>query len=224
MIKKSLLVLSVFFCLGSSVFASHPALEKELYTLRDPSTDRKQFRSSMKKVGEYLALEVSKDLVTKQTSMKTLLGVEAQHALLNEEIVLVTILRAGLPLLDGFLKVFPDAEVGFFAMARDEETLKARVDYIGIPQMEGKTVILVDPMIATGGSILDAIRVIEGLNPKRVIAVGAFVTEYGMNRVHQHNPSIVFYKGVIDPILNEVGYIVPGLGDAGDRAFGNKCQ
>lgn len=221
---KSLLVILVFFCLGSSVFASHPALEKELYILRDPSTDRKQFRSSMKKVGEYLALEMSKDLVTKQANMKTVLGVEAEHHLVNEDIVLVTILRAGLPLLDGFLKVFPDAEVGFFAMARDEETLKAKVDYIGLPPMEGKTVILVDPMIATGGSMLDAIYVIEPFNPKRIIAAGAFVTEYGMSRVHEHNPNVTFYNGVIDPVLNDVGYIVPGLGDAGDRAFGNKCQ
>ncbi len=224
MIKKSVVALAVFFCLVSPIFAYHPALEKELYTLRVPSTDRKSFRRSMKKTGEYLALEVSKDLSTKQTSIETVLGVEAQHELIDEEVVLVTILRAGLPLLQGFLKVFPDAEVGFFAMARDEETLKAKVDYVALPPLKGKTVIIVDPMIATGGSMLEAIMILEERSPKKIIASGAFATEIGMNRIHTHNPNITFYNGVVDPVLNDVGYIVPGLGDAGDRAFGNKSR
>ena len=218
------MLLSVFFCLGCPLFAYHPALEKELYTLREPSTDRKLFRSSMKKIGEYLALEVSKDLDTKKAVVETVLGVEAEHHLVVEEIVLVTVIRAGLPFLDGFLTVFPDAEVGFFAMARDEETLKAKVDYIALPPLKGKTVIIVDPMIATGGSMLDAIKVIESYNPKKIIAAGAFATKQGMERIYKHNHTVTFYTGVVDPVLNDVGYIEPGVGDAGDRAFGNKCR
>ncbi|NGX38621.1 MAG: Uracil phosphoribosyltransferase [Chlamydiae bacterium] len=223
-IKKSLMLVSVFFCLVNPLIAHHPAMEKELFTLREPATDRKAFRASMKKVGEYLALEVSKDLDIKPMTVETVLGVEATHNLVSEDIVLVTILRAGLPLLKGFASVFPDAEMGFFGMARDEETLKAKVDYIALPPMEGKTVIIVDPMIATGGSMLDAIKVIEPYNPKKIIVAGAFATVQGMERINKHNPNVIFYNGVVDPILNDVGYIVPGLGDAGDRAFGNKCR
>lgn len=222
--KKNWLLVVCFFCLGCPLFAVHPVLEKELYTLRDPSTDRKTFRTSMSKMGEYLALEVSEDFSTREVAVKTVLGVEAHHQIVDEEIVLVTIMRAGLPLLNGFLNVFPDAEVGFFAMARNEETLKAQVDYIGIPPIEGKTVIVVDPMIATGGSMLDAIRVIETRNPKRLIVAGAFATQIGIDRILKHNPNITIHKGVLDPVLNDVGYIVPGLGDAGDRAFGKKCR
>lgn len=222
--KKSVCCLSLFLGLAGPLCANHPAMEQELYTLREPSSDRKTFRAAMKRVGEYLALEVSKDLDIQTVTVETILGMEAKHELLSEDVVLVTILRAGLPMLKGFASVFPDAEMGFFAMARDEETLKAKIDYIALPKMEKKTVIIIDPMIATGGSMLDAIKIIEKYHPKRIIAAGAFATEKGMARIKEHNPNIVFYTGVVDPILNDVGYIVPGLGDAGDRAYGNKCQ
>ncbi|OGN58478.1 MAG: hypothetical protein A3G30_05240 [Chlamydiae bacterium RIFCSPLOWO2_12_FULL_49_12] len=215
---------SLFFCLSASLAAVHPALEKELFTIRDPSCERRQFRSSMKKIGEYLALDVARDLNTHEVTMKTLLGKEAVHSLVLEEIVLVTILRAGLPLVDGFLEVFPDAEVGFFAMKRDEKSLKAKIDYIALPSLEGKTVILVDPMIATGGSMCDAILHMKQLHPKKILAAGAIATRDGMERIQKEMPGIRFYTGAVDPILNSIGYIVPGLGDAGDRSFGLKID
>ncbi|HCJ83831.1 MAG TPA: uracil phosphoribosyltransferase [Parachlamydiales bacterium] len=218
------LLSSLFFCLSASLAAVHPALEKELFTIRDPSCERRQFRSSMKKIGEYLALDVARDLNTHEVTMKTLLGKEAVHSLVLEEIVLVTILRAGLPLVDGFLEVFPDAEVGFFAMKRDEKSLKAKIDYIALPSLEGKTVILVDPMIATGGSMCDAILHMKQLHPKKILAAGAIATRDGMERIQKEMPGIRFYTGAVDPILNSIGYIVPGLGDAGDRSFGLKID
>lgn len=219
---KGRFLLPVFVLLSTALMASNPAMEGLLFKLRDPATGRAGFRKSMKKVGEYLALDVAQDLQTEEKSIETVLGVEATHNLIKDKVVLVTILRAGLPMLEGFMKVFPDAEIGFFAMKRDEETLKAKLDYVALPSLEGKVVIVIDPMIATGGSMVDAIKILEKDRPARIIAAGAFATEIGFNKIHEHNASIKCFAAVVDPILNGVGYIVPGLGDAGDRAFGMK--
>jgi uracil phosphoribosyltransferase len=147
---------------------------------------------------------------------------DATHALVDETPVLVTILRAGLPLNNGVQKVFPNSEVGFLAMSRNEETLKAKVDYIAIPNLKDRTVMITDTMLATGGSMVDAIQIIEKYEPKKIYVISAIASAPGIKRVLQYNPNVKIFAAVTDPTLNSKGYIMPGLGDAGDRAFGKK--
>lgn len=214
----------IVFLLNASLFAQNQALSQLVYEIRDPQTDSQHFRQALEKIGEYLALQVLEELDTKEVSIQTLTGVEAKHQLIVDTPILVTILRAGLPLNDGIHKVFPNAQVGFLAMARNEETLEAKVDYIALPEMKGRCVILSDTMLATGGSLLNAIRIIERYQPKRIFLVTAIAAEAGIARVLKYDPQIKIFSAVVDPLLNEKGYIVPGLGDAGDRAYGKKCQ
>ncbi len=214
--------LFVFLIFNVMGFAQTQALSQLIYEIRNPQTGSARFRQALETIGEYLALNVLEELNTQETSVQTLTGVEAKHHLVDETPVLVTILRAGLPLNAGVHKVFPNAEVGFFAMSRNEETLKAKIDYIALPYLENRFVILSDTMLATGGSLLDAIQVIEQHGPKKIFVITAIASEYGIARIFQYYPNIKIFSAAIDPHLNDKGYILPGLGDAGDRCYGNK--
>jgi uracil phosphoribosyltransferase len=221
---KFLYFLSFLLCLFK-LNAANPVLEDFLYKLRDPETKRYEFRKSLKNIGRYLGYEIAKDMETKEKTIKTVLGEEASHSLLDENVVVVTILRAGIPLFNGVMDVFKNAESGFFAMSRDEKTLKATTHYEAIPDLGGKTVILVDTMIATAGSILDSLKAFEKYrNPKKIIVAGAMVTKYAKEKIAKEYPNVKMYIAVLDPILNEIGYIVPGCGDAGDRCYGEKVE
>jgi uracil phosphoribosyltransferase len=213
----------VFFSLLTvSFFPKNLALDPLLYNLRDPQTTSYVFRDTLEKIGEYLALEVLSHLDNETVEIKTLTGGVAKHKIISENPVLVTILRAGLPLNQGVHKVFKDSDLGFLAMSRCESTLKPKVDYIALPDLKNKIVILTDTMIATGGSLIDALKIIESRQPKSIFVISAIASEQGVARLQAHNPSIVIISAAIDPVLNEKGFIVPGLGDAGDRAFGDK--
>jgi uracil phosphoribosyltransferase len=211
----------LFSLIALSAFADL-AIDRLVYQIRDPQTGAADFRNALEKIGEYLADDVLYELETKECTVTTLTGAEATADLVCEKPVLVTILRAGLPLNYGLQKVFSDSEVGFIGMARNEETLKADINYIALPEMEGRTVIISDTMLATGGSFLDAIKIVEAYKPKKIICVAAIASEPGIARIEAYNPDIEVITAAVDPILNDVGYIVPGLGDAGDRAYGNK--
>lgn len=203
-------------------FAQPQALSQLVYEIRDPNTDASHFRVALEKIGENLAYDVLENLRTKEVLIQTLTGAEAKHFLVDETPVLVTILRAGLPLNAGVQKVFPNAEVGFLAMSRNEETLKADVDYIALPNLRGKPVILSDTMLATGGSLLDAIQILEQRGAGKIMVLAAIASKQGIERIHAYNPSIQIFAAAIDPSLNDKGYIIPGLGDAGDRSYGKK--
>lgn len=206
----------------SEILNDRRVLSQLVHQIRDPQTDRKHFRTCLGKIGEYLALEVLEELNTKHVEIQTLTGATAIHVLCDEDPVLITILRGGIPLLIGVQEIFPNSEVGFLGMARDEETLQATTTYIGIPDIKNKTVIIADTMIATGGSMIDAIKIIEKYEPREIIVICAVAAHDGIARILDHNPKIKIFAAVTDPKLNEKGYIVPGLGDAGDRAFGTK--
>lgn len=193
-----------------------------VHTIRDPNTNPKIFRESLRKIGEYLALEVLQNCSKKEVTIQTLTQATATHDLCDEKPILVTIMRAGLPLLLGVQEVFPESEVGFLGTMRNEETLKPTTTYIALPEIEGKSVIIVDTMLATGGSILDAIQIIEQYHPRDLTIICAIAAKEGIERLTAHNPSIKIYAAATDPVLNEKGYIVPGLGDAGDRSYGSK--
>lgn len=218
--KKLLLLTFLIFHMGA--YAQTQALTELVHQIRNPETDAVHFRMALESIGEYLAINVLEELDTKESLITTLTGIEAKHQIIDEKPVLVTILRAGLPLNAGVQKVFPNAEVGFLAMSRDEETLKAKVEYIALPYIKDRTIILVDTMLATGGSLIDALKILEPYQPKKIFIISAIAAAPGIKRIHQHNPEIKIFSAVVDPFLNEKGYIIPGLGDAGDRSFGKK--
>lgn len=213
-------------CMGalstSPLFSGPQALNELVYALRSPQTDAAHFRKALEKIGETLAQGVLEQLETEEVTVETLTGSKASCLLVNETPALVTILRAGLPLNAGVQKVFPHSDVGFLAMSRNEETLEADVEYVALPDLKGRTVIISDTMLATGGSMLHAIHLIEKRAPKRIFIITAIAAQCGIERIFARYPEIKVFAATVDPLLNDKGYIIPGLGDAGDRAYGKK--
>jgi uracil phosphoribosyltransferase len=197
----------------------NPQLERLVYELRNPQTRSKDFREA---IGEYLVIEIARNLETKEQGITTLLEREAKHKLLREQPTLIGILRAGISLYNGLQRAFPEAESGFIGAARDEKTLKAVISYIAIPRIEERTAILADTMLATGGSLIDSIEAIKKHKPGRIIIASAIASEKGIRRIQDYDSRIRIYAAQIDPELNDQGYIMPGLGDAGDRCYGQK--
>ncbi len=218
-------VLFIFFLLSSvAIYSQNAILDQLIFEIRNPQTDSVCFRNALEKIGEYLALDVACELDTKESRVHTLTDADAVHHLIDENPVLVTILRAGIPLNLGVQKVFPYSKVGFIVMARDEETLKADVSYVALPSLADQTVILADTMLATGGSIFDALEILVQCNPKRIFVITAIAAKPGIARILQKFPNVKIFAGAIDSELNESGFIVPGLGDAGDRSYGEKVH
>lgn len=202
------------------LFATVP--DQLIFDIRNPKTAPSKFRDSLESIGEYLALDVVAALPKKEVCVQTMTGENSTHFLPDEIPILVTILRAGLPLHIGIQKIFSDSEVGFFAISRNEETLESKIEYISLPDLRDRYVILSDTMLATGGSILNAIRAIQNYNPKKIFLITALASRPGLDRLSQEYPEIAIFTGTIDPNVNDRGYIVPGLGDAGDRSYGEK--
>lgn len=196
--------------------------EQLIFNIRNPKTEATAFRNALESIGEYLALHVVTRLPKRQVSIQTRTGASASHFLSNEIPVLVTILRAGLPLHMGVQKIFPNSEVGFFAMARNEDTLESKIEYVALPDIRNKYIIISDTMLATGGSILNAIQVIQRYSPKKIFIITALASQYGIDRVLKEHPNITIFTAALDPDINDKGYIIPGLGDAGDRSYGEK--
>ena len=206
---------------------TNPILELFIYRLRDPKTERKEFRETLEGVGQLLGLEIAKDLETTEVTITTVMGETATHTIIKEDPLIMPILRAGIPLGHGIHKVFPYADVGFIGAMRNEESVnsEAKVSYTTTPEeVKDKDIILVDTMIATGGSILETVKIIEKHEPRKIILASAITAQKGVDNILAYNPDIDIYTPVIDPILNENNYIVPGLGDAGDRCYGGKKE
>lgn len=214
------LLLSFFCIIG--LFAEDFGLERLIYQIRDPSIEAAHFRETLSRIGELLAMKALSEIPMEAVTLKTLTGATATHWIASENPVLVTILRAGLPLNEGVLRIFPEAHVGFLAMSRDEETLEPKTDYIALPDLRGKVVILSDTMLATGSSLVEALKILQKQRPKKIIVLAAIASQYGVEKLEKFDPSVALFTGAIDPYLNEKGYIIPGLGDAGDRAYGKK--
>jgi len=201
----------------------NPQLERLVYTLRNPATKSAEFRNSLEEIGYLLGNNLAEQyLNTTATTITTLLNQPATQQLLDEQPVLVTLLRAGLPLYQGVQKAFPESEAGFLGHARDEHTLQSKISYSALPDLKGKTAIIADTMIATGGSIIETAQLLKEKGAKRILVIGAIASKPGIERIHRYDSTIQVLAAAIDPALNERGYIVPGLGDAGDRAYGGK--
>lgn len=203
---------------------TNPLLEELVFKLRDPKTSNVAFRECLEDIGYHLGLQIAQDLDTKLRCVTTLLDARARHRVCYEDIVLVPILRAGIAIYPGLQKAFPESETGFIGAMRDEETLKPTINYVALPDVKGKVVIISDPMIATGGSIVDSAKIIEERSPKKIIVAGAIASIQGIKKISEYDNSIRVYTAAVDPLLNKKGYIVPGLGNAGDRCFGPKVD
>ena len=187
--------------------------------LRDVRTTSNEFRLTIEEISRIVASEALSDFETVSQNINTWQGSLDVEMIEVQKLVLVPILRAGEPMLTGILKTLPYAKSGFLAMKRDEETALSKLFYENIPALEGRTVLLLDPMVATGGSLIDGIDYLKSKNPKRIICLNVLGSPYGVEKVQEAHPDVDIYIAQIDERLDENNYIRPGLGDAGDRAF-----
>ncbi|HAD05947.1 MAG TPA: uracil phosphoribosyltransferase [Anaerolineaceae bacterium] len=205
----------------SQVFISkHPLVAHKLAKLRSTQTEPKKFRELVREITILLAYEATADLQIQPVQVQTPLGT-APGAELLEKIGLVPILRAGLGMVEGIWEMMPSAEVWHIGIYRDEKTLKPVQYYNKLPTEPRVAVCLIlDPMLATGGSAVATVDILKQWGVKRIKFVGLIGAPEGIQNMQQHHPDVPIHLAAVDDHLNEIGYIVPGLGDAGDRQFG----
>jgi uracil phosphoribosyltransferase len=199
----------------------HPVVEHRLTTLRDKRTDRDTFRQLISEISRFMAYEALRDLGTAPVVVDTPVADGAPACRVIENVLVVPILRAGLGMVQAIQEVVPLTEVAHVGLRRDEESLHSEVYLNRLPSdLSGRRVIVCDPMLATGGSLVQVCDLVVGRGVKEVIALCIIASVPGIATFEDAHPLVRLYCAAIDPILNERGYIVPGLGDAGDRLFG----
>ena len=206
------------------VIFDHPLIRHKIAILRDENTSMKEFRELVEEITTLMTYESLKDgIPTVEKEVKTPLEVCTQRVVKEHSIAIVPILRAGLGMVNGIHVLFPLARVGHIGMYRDEETLEPQSYYCKLPEgIEDKLVLVVDPMLATGGSACDAIQLLKDRGCKHIKFMAIIGAPEGVSRVAEAHPDVNIYVSTLDRCLNENGYILPGLGDAGDRLFGTK--
>lgn len=198
----------------------HPLVKKDVTVLRDVKTQSEAFRSAVRRLSSLLAVEITKNLKVKKINVKSPLEATVGYKL-DQQVVLVPVLRAGLGMVGGFLDIVPDAKVGHIGLQRDEETLLPKQYYYKTPKnLKSSIVILLDPMLATGGSSSQAISNLKKRGSKKCMFACIVASPEGLNRMKKDHPDVKIYCAALDRELNHRGYILPGLGDAGDRTFG----
>ena len=201
----------------------HPLIRHKLAIIRNKNTDTKQFREIVKELATLMAYESFKDVPTQEITVETPLETTTQIVVKENSIAIVPILRAGLGMVDGILSLFPAAKVGHIGLYRDEETLEPQEYYCKLPShIEDKVVMVVDPMLATGGSACDAIKMLKKRGCNKIKLMSIIAAPEGVDKVAKTYPDVEIFVSTLDRCLNENGYILPGLGDAGDRIFGTK--
>lgn len=200
----------------------HPLIHHKLAIIRNKETTTKLFRETVDEIGALMAYEVTRDLPTSDGEIETPIALTAVK-MLAKDVVIVPILRAGLGMVSGIHQLIPTAKVGHVGMYRDETTLEPRQYYFKVPDtISGATVLVVDPMLATGGSVTAAIHLLKEAGAKDIRFVGIVGCPTGVDVLQTAHPDVDIYLAALDPKMNEKSYIVPGLGDAGDRLFGTK--
>jgi uracil phosphoribosyltransferase len=200
--------------------SSHPLVKHKLTVLRDMKTEHKKFRELVREIAILLVYEATSDMTLRDVIVTSPLGRAAGHVL-EEKIGLVPVLRAGLGMLDGIWEMMPSAEVWHIGLFRDEETLRPVEYYNKLPVSPTVDVCLVlDPMLATGGSATAVVSILKEWGARRIKFVGILAAPEGIERLTQAHPDVPIYLAAVDERLNESGFIMPGLGDAGDRQFG----
>ncbi|NPA58321.1 MAG: uracil phosphoribosyltransferase [Aquificae bacterium] len=205
--------------MGKLAELDHPVVKHLITRLRDVRTRGYTFRKTVSQLTKFLINEAFKEEKTVLQEVETWIGKGQFPSIMEERLVFIPVLRAGLPMLDGALEVFNNAKAGFLAIKRDENTLKSKVYYEKIPDLKSSTAVILDPMVATGGSLQNAVSVVKEKNPDRIVSLNLIGVKEGLNRVMDSHPEVEIYIAQIDERLNDKGYIIPGIGDAGDRAF-----
>ena len=201
---------------------SHPLIKHKLSIIRDKNTTTKQFKECLDEIAGLMAYEISKDFPTVEKEIETPIC-KCTVNVLEKDVIIVPILRAGLGMVDGIRNLIPTAKVGHIGLYRDEETLEPQTYYAKFPkEIASGTTILVDPMLATGGSLVKGIEILKEKGAKDIIYVGLVGAPEGIEKVQAAHPDVHIFLAALDEKLNEKGYIVPGLGDCGDRIFGTK--
>ncbi|MBQ1318497.1 MAG: uracil phosphoribosyltransferase [Solobacterium sp.] len=201
---------------------NHPLITHKLTIMRNKETGTKDFRENLDEIAELMAYEVCRDLPVRSVDIETPMGACTGYEL-SKQVVIVPILRAGIGLLDGIRRLIPTAKVGFIGLYRDEETLEPHEYFAKFPKnLEDSIIMIVDPMLATGGSAIAAIDMMKKRGAKNIRLVCLVGAPEGAKAVQEAHPDVDIYLAAMDDHLNEIGYIVPGLGDAGDRIFGTK--
>ena len=199
---------------------THPLVQHNLAQLRDRRTEPQEFRRLLGEISSLMIYEATRSLGVKKISVRTPLA-PCNGYQLEREVALVPVLRAGLGMLDAILALIPHARVGFIGLKREETTLRAMFYHKSLPKnLERFEVILIDPMLATGGSTVAAINLLREQGARHIRVVNLVAAPEGIRKVQQHHPQIPIFAAAVDQKLNDLGYILPGLGDAGDRLFG----
>lgn len=201
----------------------HPLIQHKLTHIRDEKTGTKMFRELVNEVSMLMGFEITRNLPVKEEEVKTPIQKTKSKVLTGKKIGLIPILRAGLGMVDGMLELLPAAKVGHIGLYRDPETLQPVEYYIKLPSdISERMLILLDPMLATGGSANDAINSLKKRGAKSIKLMCLVAAPEGVKLIQENHPDVDIYIAALDEELNEQGYIVPGLGDAGDRLFGTK--
>ncbi len=202
---------------------NHPLIQHKLTIMRKKETSTVKFRTLMHEVSMLLAYEVTRDLEIEYEEIETPLATMQSPVLKGKKLVFVSILRAGNGLLDGMLQLVPTARIGHIGLYRDPKTLEAVEYYFKLPEhTQDRDVIVVDPMLATGNSAIAAVKEVKALHPKSIKFLCLLASPEGISNFHGEHPDVPIFTAAIDDQLNDHGYIVPGLGDAGDRLYGTK--
>ncbi|BAB07483.1 uracil phosphoribosyltransferase [Halalkalibacterium halodurans] len=201
----------------------HPLIQHKLTYIRDKSTGTKEFRELVDEVAALMAFEITRDLPLQEVTVETPVGPATSKKIAGKKLGLVPILRAGLGMVDGILRMIPAAKVGHVGLYRDPETLQPVEYYVKLPtDVEERELIVIDPMLATGGSAVEAINCLKKRGATSIKLMCLIAAPEGVEVVKEAHPDVDIYLAALDEKLNEKGYIVPGLGDAGDRLFGTK--
>jgi len=201
----------------------HPLVEHKLAILRNKKTGTKEFREIVSELATMLCYEAMKDAKTKEVEIETPIQKTTVKMINEDEYAFVPILRAGTGMLDGIISVIPNAKIGHIGMYRDEETFKPNVYFFKVPKdIDKREVLILDPMLATGGSGLDAIELLKEKGVTKIKFLAILAAPEGIKKIEEKHPDVQIFCAGIDERLNEKAYIIPGLGDAGDRIFGTK--
>jgi uracil phosphoribosyltransferase len=205
------------------VVVDHPLVQHKLGLLRDQTTPTQMFRQLVDEVTLLLTYEATKDLATEEVEIETPLERASVQRISGKKVAVCPILRAGIGMLDGVLSLISGARVGFIGLYRNEETLEPVEYYVKLPQDIGeRDVILLDPMLATGNSTAAAVKTVKNAGAESIRLIAIIAAPEGIQRLQAEHPDVMIVVAAIDRELNERGYIVPGLGDAGDRLYGTK--
>lgn len=207
--------------MSNLIITNHPLIQHKLSILRQTTTGTQEFRALISEIAMLECYEATRDLPLREVTIETPMGACTARELDGKKLAIVPILRAGLGMVDGILQLVPSAKVGHIGMYRDEKTLKPVPYYCKLPQdIEERDVFVLDPMLATGGSAIDAIGQVKQSRPKSIRFLCIIAAPEGIRALQEAHPDVDIIAAAQDDHLNENGYIVPGLGDAGDRIFG----